>query len=75
MTVVQQNWRRFTKDSYTYQLARKIEMLKKKSNVEKKLCYNSPCCNVDLLKHELATKQSQTMKILLTILFGNRKNA
>lgn len=56
------NWRRFTKGSYTYWFGQNNWDAHKRNQILKKLCYNSPSCNFDLLKHELATKQNQIMK-------------
>lgn len=58
MILLQQTWKRYIKCSYAYQLARKVESLKKEIKDWKKSCYNNPSHNIDILKQDLIIKQN-----------------
>lgn len=67
-----QTWKKFIKGSYAFQLARKIDLLKKEIKIWKKYYYNNDIHNMDKLNRNLLVNSFLLWIILQICLIGNR---
>lgn len=58
LQLVKQRWTKFVKSSSTYQLARKIELLKKEITIWKKSFYDNVHHYIDQIKKDLIIQQT-----------------